>query len=139
MSFLSKLFKKNTPAEEEPVKGSVEEFVSLIRVYYQGAMAMNLGITNLNILPDLALFKRMLKIPTQNNRLGVAEKARVRKVLMQDYGLQDYFSKEMDASVKKCCRTQLTGYKIPHVIVFADSLPKTAVGKILRRELKDIQ
>ncbi len=41
--------------------------------------------------------------------------------------------------VKKYCRTQLTGYKIPHVIVFADSLPKTAVGKILRRELKDIQ
>lgn len=106
MSFLSKLWKKNTPVEEEPVKGSVEEFVSLIRVYYQGAMAMNLGITNLNILPDLALFKRMLKIPTQNNRLGVAEKARVRKVLMQDYGLQDYFFKEMDASVKKCCRTQ---------------------------------
>lgn len=40
--------------------------------------------------------------------------------------------------VKKYCRTQLTGYKMPHVIVFADSLPKTAVGKILRRELKDM-
>lgn len=41
--------------------------------------------------------------------------------------------------VKKYCRTQLTGYKIPHVIVFVDQLPKTAVGKILRRELKDLQ
>ncbi len=40
--------------------------------------------------------------------------------------------------VKKYCRTQLTGYKVPHVIVFVDSLPKTAVGKILRRELKDL-
>lgn len=40
--------------------------------------------------------------------------------------------------VKKYCRTQLTGYKMPHVIVFTDSLPKTTVGKILRRELKDI-
>lgn len=40
--------------------------------------------------------------------------------------------------VKKYCRTQLTGYKMPHVIVFAESLPKTPVGKILRRELKDL-
>ena len=41
-------------------------------------------------------------------------------------------------NVVKYCRTQLTGYKIPKQIVFVDSLPKTAVGKILRRELKDI-
>ncbi len=41
--------------------------------------------------------------------------------------------------VVKYCRTQLTGYKIPRQIVFVDSLPKTAVGKILRRELKDIK
>ena len=38
--------------------------------------------------------------------------------------------------VKKYCRTQLTGYKMPREIIFVDSLPKTAVGKILRRELK---
>ena len=40
--------------------------------------------------------------------------------------------------VKKYCRTQLTGYKMPREIIFVDALPKTAVGKILRRELKDI-
>ena len=106
MSFLSKLFKKNTAETEETTKGSVEEFISFIRVYYQASMASNLGITNLNILPDMALFKRMLKIPTQNNKLGVAEKARVRKVLMQDYGLEEYFFKEIDASVRKNCRNQ---------------------------------
>ena len=108
MSFISKLFKKNeSEMPEEQVKGSVEEFVSLVRVYYQAVMAVNLGITNLNMLADMALFKRMLKIPTQNNKLGVAEKARVRKVLMQDYGLGEYFFKEMDASVKTCCQTQM--------------------------------
>ena len=95
MGFFSKLFKKNEPevAEENSTKGTVEEFVSLIRVYYQASMAVNLGISNLNILPDMALFKRMLKIPTQNNKLGVAEKSRVRKVLMQDYGLGEAFFK----------------------------------------------
>jgi long-chain acyl-CoA synthetase len=35
------------------------------------------------------------------------------------------------------CRTQLTGYKIPKRVYFRDELPKTNVGKILRRELKD--
>ena len=35
------------------------------------------------------------------------------------------------------CKKQLTAYKIPKVIVFKDTLPKTNVGKILRRELRD--
>jgi long-chain acyl-CoA synthetase len=35
------------------------------------------------------------------------------------------------------CRTQLTGYKVPKRVYFRDELPKTNVGKILRRELKD--
>ena len=34
------------------------------------------------------------------------------------------------------CRKNLTGYKQPKVIEFRDSLPKSAVGKILRRELR---
>lgn len=36
------------------------------------------------------------------------------------------------------CRTQLTGYKIPRDIEFRDELPKSNVGKILRRELRDL-
>ncbi len=40
--------------------------------------------------------------------------------------------------VKDYCRANLTGYKNPKMIVFRDSLPKTNVGKILRRELRDI-
>jgi len=35
------------------------------------------------------------------------------------------------------CRRQLTGYKVPKIIEFRDELPKTNVGKILRRELRD--
>lgn len=107
MSILSKIFKKK---DEEETMGSsqrsVEEFVMLIRVYYQSVMAVNLGITNMNMLPDMALFKRMLKIPTQNNKPGLAEKSKVRKVLMNDYGLNENFFKEIDASVKKNCKSQ---------------------------------
>ncbi len=35
------------------------------------------------------------------------------------------------------CRANLTGYKVPKTIVFKAELPKTNVGKILRRELRD--
>ena len=35
------------------------------------------------------------------------------------------------------CRRQLTGYKVPKLVEFRDELPKSNVGKILRRELRD--
>lgn len=35
------------------------------------------------------------------------------------------------------CRNELTGYKVPKYVEFVDELPKTNVGKILRRELRD--
>ncbi|GKS89233.1 long-chain-fatty-acid--CoA ligase [Acidovorax sp. SUPP2539] len=42
-----------------------------------------------------------------------------------------------EAQVREFCKANLTGYKQPRVIEFRDSLPKTPVGKILRRELRD--
>ena len=38
--------------------------------------------------------------------------------------------------VLDCCRDKLTGYKHPRTVEFRDELPKTPVGKILRRELR---
>ena len=42
-----------------------------------------------------------------------------------------------EAQVKEFCHNNLTGYKRPRVIEFRETLPKTPVGKILRRELRD--
>ncbi|PID42189.1 MAG: long-chain fatty acid--CoA ligase [Proteobacteria bacterium] len=39
--------------------------------------------------------------------------------------------------LKEFCREHLTAYKVPRYIEFRDDLPKTNVGKILRRELRD--
>jgi long-chain acyl-CoA synthetase len=44
-----------------------------------------------------------------------------------------------EADVVAYCRKELTGYKIPRHVVFVDSLPKSTVGKILRRELRDLK
>jgi long-chain acyl-CoA synthetase len=44
-----------------------------------------------------------------------------------------------EADLADYCRQQLTGYKKPKFIEFRDELPKTNVGKILRRELRDAQ
>ena len=40
--------------------------------------------------------------------------------------------------LKTFCRANFTGYKIPKHIVIRDSLPLTSVGKVLRRELRDL-
>ena len=103
MGFLANLFRKKASSEEGKV-GGIEDFMTLIRVYYQAVMAGNLGISNINMLPDLAMFKRTLKVATQNNKLGVAEKSRCKKMLMQAYGLDEAFFKEIDGSIKKNCR-----------------------------------
>jgi long-chain acyl-CoA synthetase len=42
-----------------------------------------------------------------------------------------------EASVREHCKQNLTGYKLPRVIEFRADLPKTPVGKVLRRELRD--
>jgi long-chain acyl-CoA synthetase len=39
-------------------------------------------------------------------------------------------------AVKEFCAQGLTNYKRPHIVEFRDSLPKTNVGKILRKELR---
>ncbi len=42
-----------------------------------------------------------------------------------------------EADIIKHCREGLTGYKVPRTVTFRDSLPKTNVGKVLRRVLRD--
>ena len=42
-----------------------------------------------------------------------------------------------ESAVREYCRANMTGYKQPKVVEFKTELPKTAVGKILRRELRD--
>ena len=42
-----------------------------------------------------------------------------------------------EEELKKHCKANLTGYKIPKHIEFRSELPKTNVGKILRKDLRD--
>ncbi len=42
-----------------------------------------------------------------------------------------------EMAVREYCKVNMTGYKQPKVVEFKKELPKTAVGKILRRELRD--
>lgn len=102
MSIFSKIFKKK--ADSENGVGSVEDFMSLTRVYFQSVLAVNLGITNIRFLPDVAQFKRVFKVPTQNGKLGLGERSAVKKMLMNDYGISENFFKEIDSSIKKNCR-----------------------------------
>ena len=102
MSIISKLFGRKS--DDQQKAGGMEDFMTLVRVYFQAAMASDLGITNLAALPDLRVFKTTLKVPTVNNKLGVGEKARCRKMLKEIYGMDDIFFKEIDQSVKRKCK-----------------------------------
>lgn len=100
MGFWNKIFNRN----ETQKVGGMEDFMMLIRVYFQAAMAADLGITNLAALPDLRIFKQTLKVPTQNNKLGVGERARCKNMLKTMYQMDDQFFKEIDQSLRKRCR-----------------------------------
>ena len=101
MGFWNKIFGKQ---EGEQRIGGMEDFMTLIRVYFQASMAADLGISNLAALPDLRVFKATLKVPTQNNKLGLAEKARCKKMLHELYGMNDNFTKEIEQSIRKRCK-----------------------------------
>jgi len=103
MSIFSKIFGRKQ-AEQVRI-GGMEDFMTLIRVYYQATMASRLGISNLAAFPDLRVFKQTLKVPTVNNKLGVGEKKRAQKMLSEMYGISDGFFQEVDDSIKKRCRT----------------------------------
>lgn len=105
MGLFSKIFKHKEQANEAGWRvGGMEDFMMLIRVYYQAVMAANLGISNLAALPDLRVFKQTLHVPTVNNKLGIGEKNKCRKMLMEIYGIEEFFFKEIDQSIKRHCR-----------------------------------
>ena len=103
MSIFSKLFRRNEKEQETKV-GGMEDFMLLIRVYYQAVMASQLGINNLGALPDLRIFKQTYHVATLNNKLGTAEKKHCRKLMQDIYGISDNFFTEIDGSIRKQCR-----------------------------------
>lgn len=100
-NLLSKLFGKK---DRNDTTGGMEDYMTLIRVYFQSAIAAQLGINNLKMLPDLRTFKITLHVPTVNNKLGVGEKARCKNMLKEMYHTDDLFFKEIDQSIRKNCR-----------------------------------
>ena len=102
MGILSKIFGNKT--EDKEKSGGMEDYMTLVRVYFQASLAARLGITNLAMLPDLRMFKSTLHVPTLNNKLGVGEKTRCKKMLKDLYGTKDLFFEEIDNSIKKNCR-----------------------------------
>ena len=101
MGILSKLFGKK---EDNNKVGGMEDYMNLVRVYFQASIASNLGITNLAMLPDLRVFKTTLHVPTLNNKLGLGEKKHCAKMLTQMNATDESFFKEIDASIRKNCR-----------------------------------
>lgn len=102
MSFFTKIFKRKSSADEKV--GGMQDYMTLVKVYFQAVLASRLGITNLAMLPDLRVFKSTLHVPTVNNKLGVGEKNRCKKMMKEIYNTPDDFFDEIDQSIKKNCK-----------------------------------
>lgn len=100
MGFLSKLFGNKDNASKV---GGMEDFMTLIRVYFQASIATNTGVNNLAMLPDLRMFKATFHVATVNNKIGIGERNHCKKMLKEMYTLDDSFFKEIDQSIRKNC------------------------------------
>ena len=95
-----------------------------------------------------ALFRELLSLEAEHpeafdpdsptRRIGAEPVASFRTVVrdIPMLSLANSFSEE---ELLEFCKTQLPSYKRPKAIQFLESLPKSAVGKILRRELRNIK
>lgn len=101
MGILDFIFSKNASKQKA---GGMEDYMTLIRVYFQASIASSLGINNLAALPDLRTFKATLHVPTVNNKLGIGERNQCKKMMKEIYGTKEDFFKEIDMSIKKNCR-----------------------------------
>ena len=101
MNFIQKLLGKKGSEENT---GGMQDYMTLVRVYFQASIAANVGISNLAMVPDLRVFKSSFHVPTVNNKLGIGEKKYCQKMMQEIYGVNDNFFKEIDQSIRKNCR-----------------------------------
>ncbi len=72
--------------------------------------------------------------------VGVADSYRgetVKAILVLKEGFCDLSEEEITEDLLRYCRGKLASFKVPRILEFRDSLPVSAAGKVLRRELKD--
>ena len=87
-----------------------------------------------DVLFTHAAVKEAAVIGVNDSYRGEAVKAFV--VLREDAGAG---SSELASELIEHCKTRLARYKVPSTIEFTVSLPKSAVGKVLRRELREAE
>ncbi|QWD89070.1 long-chain-fatty-acid--CoA ligase [Polynucleobacter sp. MWH-CaK5] len=92
-------------------------------------------VSGFNVYPNeieevLTMMPEVLECAAVGVKDGPAGEAVKVFIVKKDLGLTE-------SQVLEYCKTQLTNYKRPKFIEFRNELPKSTVGKILRRELRD--
>ncbi|PMG39436.1 AMP-binding protein [Shewanella sp. 10N.286.52.B9] len=83
-----------------------------------------------DILSQNELVLECAVVGVEDEKSGEAVKA---VIVLKDPSIDEAQTKQQ---ISNYCRSQLTAYKIPRIIEFTEELPKSTVGKILRRELR---
>jgi long-chain acyl-CoA synthetase len=88
-----------------------------------------------DVLFEYEAIENAAVIGVPNPDLPGSEKVKAYIVLKDGYKESD----EMIAEIKEFCRQTVAPYKVPKFIEFRKELPETLVGKVLRKDLKDIE
>ncbi|MFI3321033.1 MAG: hypothetical protein R3Y50_00710 [Rikenellaceae bacterium] len=97
-------FSSKKKQEDDGIQSDVEEFMSLISIYNQATVISHVGITNIKMVPEFANYKRIMRLPAVGGKLGLAEKAHIKKSLMAEYEVDELFFKELDSSIRRNCK-----------------------------------
>lgn len=69
--------------------------------------------------------------------VGVPDEYRGETVMAVIVLKEDYKGKVTEEEIREFCRERLASFKVPKIVEFRDALPKSAVGKLLRRVIRD--
>ncbi len=88
-----------------------------------------------DVLFENEVIENVAIIGIPDPKLPGSEKVKAYVVLKDGYKETE----EMKAEIKEFCRKNVAPYKVPKFIEFRKELPETLVGKVLRKDLKDIE
>ena len=81
--------------DDKKVGGRLHDFY--LCILFRLHLLLSYLSPHLAMLPDLRVFKTSSYVPTINNRLGIGEKAQVKKMMKNIYDTDDAFFKEIDS------------------------------------------
>ena len=116
-------------------KSRQEESDFLLSWFITGSLSIGAAIGGIEIITKMILYYLHERAWYRFSKFGVNDKNRGEAIKAFIVSSNNKLTAQ---EIISYCKAGLTEYKVPKSVVFLDELPKTNVGKILRRELRNL-